>query len=35
MLKKKIKDLEALNDQKSAEIAQLNQKFSEYRAQGS
>jgi hypothetical protein len=31
MLKDKIKVLEGLNDQKIAEIARLNQKFSEYR----
>ena len=35
MLKDKIKGLEGVNDQKIAEIAQLNQKFSEYRVQGS
>ena len=35
MLKDKIKGLEGVNDQKIAEIARLNQKFSEYRVQGS
>jgi hypothetical protein len=35
MFNNKIKDLEALNDKKSAEIARLDQKFSEHLAQGS